>query len=276
MTVEESTPARTSGSAALYDVRGRVALITFNRPSALNAVNAPLSTAVGAGLERAAADPGIHAVVVTGAGRAFCAGADLKALARGESLTAQDHPEWGFAGLTRHWIDKPVIAAVNGYAMGGGTEIVLASDLAVAADDAVLGLPEVTRGLIAAAGGLIRAQHQIPLKRALEMALTGDPITATTAQEWGLVNRLVPSGEVVGAALALAARIAENAPLAVRRSKALIHATASAAAGWDPTWTATEPWAANQAAMAEVFASSDAVEGARAFAERRRPDWTGR
>ncbi|MDR6868355.1 enoyl-CoA hydratase/carnithine racemase [Microbacterium resistens] len=276
MTDTDTTAVPAEEPAALYEIRGHVALITLNRPRALNAVNAALSAAVGESLERAAADPEVRAVVITGAGRAFCAGADLKALARGESLSAPGSPEWGFAGFVRHWIDKPVIAAVNGYAMGGGTEIVLASDLAVIAEDAALGLPEVTRGLIAAAGGVVRLQHQIPLKRALELVLTGDPIDASTALEWGLVNRVTPAGDALEVALGLADRIAMNAPLAVRRSKTLLHSTASAGSTWDPAWSGIDPWAANQEAMAAVFSSSDAVEGPRAFAEKRRPEWTGR
>jgi len=138
--------------AAVGERRGAVAIIRLNRPSAMNAVNAALSTAVGELLEQAAADDDVRVVVLTGTGRAFCAGADLKALAAGESLDAPGHPEWGFAGFTRHWIDKPIVAAVNGFALGGGTELVLASDLAVVDENAKLGLPEVTRGLFAAAG----------------------------------------------------------------------------------------------------------------------------
>ncbi|MGO4202875.1 enoyl-CoA hydratase-related protein, partial [Rhodococcus sp. TAF43] len=141
--------------AALYERRGSVAIITLNRPRALNAVNAALSTAVGTLLEQADADDEVRVIVLTGAGRAFCAGADLKALGSGAPLEADGHPEWGFAGYAQHWISKPTIAAVNGFALGGGTELVLASDLSVVDEHAQLGLPEVTRGLFAAAGGVI-------------------------------------------------------------------------------------------------------------------------
>ncbi|MGY2085297.1 crotonase/enoyl-CoA hydratase family protein [Blastococcus sp. SYSU DS0539] len=262
--------------AARYEVRGHVAVITLNRPEALNAVNAALSTAVGTALETAAADDAVRVVVVTGTGRAFCAGADLKELAAQRSVAAEGHPEWGFAGLVRHWIDKPVIAAVNGFAMGGGTEIALACDLVVAAETAVFGLPEVKRGLLAAAGGVVRLQRQLPLKRALELALTGDPVDAATALEWGLVNRVVAPEEVLDAALALAERIAANAPLSVRHTKRTVHRTTAGGSDWDPAWAGTDPWQANEEATALVFASRDAVEGPTAFAEKRPPRWEGR
>lgn len=166
---------------ATFEQRGPVALITLNRPDAMNAVNAALSEAVGTALETVARDPEIRVAVITGAGRAFCAGADLKELAAGRGIYPPDHPEWGFAGLVQHFIDKPLIAAVNGYALGGGTEIMLACDLAVVSDQAKLGLPEVKRGLLAAAGGLLRLPRQVPVKLAMEVALTGEPIDAETA-----------------------------------------------------------------------------------------------
>ncbi|MEU1597066.1 crotonase/enoyl-CoA hydratase family protein [Streptomyces sp. NPDC005708] len=262
--------------AATYEVRGHVALITLNRPRALNAVNAALSTAVGEAIEAAAADETVRVVVVTGNGRAFCAGADLKELARQRPVHADGHPEWGFAGLAQHWIDKPVIAAVNGYAMGGGTEIALACDLVIAAESAAFGLPEVKRGLLAAAGGVIRLQRQIPLKRALELALSGDPVDAATAADWGLVNRVVPDDEVLTSALALAERIAKNAPLSLRHTKQTLHRTAAAASDWNPAWSGEDPWAINDEATALVFGSQDALEGPRAFAEKREPVWTGK
>ncbi len=181
-------------------------------PQALNAVNGALSTAVGNLLEQAENDPDVRVVVVTGSGRAFCAGADLKALSTGGNIAADGHPEWGFAGYAQHWISKPTIAAVNGFALGGGTELVLASDLAVVDEEAKLGLPEVKRGLFAAAGGVIRLQQQIPKKVALEIALTGEPITAAQGKELGLVNRVAPAGTALDVALELAEQIAANAP----------------------------------------------------------------
>jgi crotonobetainyl-CoA hydratase len=277
MTTGTATSAeQVEESAATYEVRGSVALITLNRPRALNAVNAALSTAVGAGIEAAAADDDVRVVVITGSGRAFCAGADLKELAQRRPVHADGHPEWGFAGLAQHWIDKPVVAAVNGYAMGGGTEIALACDIVVAAESAAFGLPEVKRGLLAAAGGVIRLQRQIPLKRALELALTGDAVDAATAAAWGLVNRVVPDAEVLASALELAERIAANAPLSLRHTKQTIHRSVAAASDWNPAWSGEDPWAVNDEATGVVFASDDALEGPRAFAEKRAPRWTGR
>jgi crotonobetainyl-CoA hydratase len=262
--------------AALYEVRDGVAVITLNRPGAMNAVNADLSTAVGEGIEAAAADDSVRVVVITGTGRAFCAGADLKELAQKKPVSAHGHPEWGFAGLIRHWIDKPVIAAVNGFAMGGGTEIALSCDLVVAADTATFGLPEVKRGLLAAAGGVVRLQRQLPLKRALELALTGDGIDAATAESWGLVNKVVPAEAVLEEALELAGRIAANAPLSVQHTKRAIYRAAQGASDWDADWAGEDPWQVNAEAMRPVFDSDDALEGPRAFAEKRAPQWTGR
>ncbi|WKU03526.1 crotonase/enoyl-CoA hydratase family protein [Micromonospora sp. HUAS LYJ1] len=274
-TTIETTPGGVE-PAALYERTGHVAVIRLNRPQVLNAVNAALSAAVGEALEVAAADSGVRAVVVTGSGRAFCAGADLKELAAGRSIAAPEHPEWGFAGLVRHWIDKPLIAAVNGFAMGGGTEIVLACDLVVAAVDARLGLPEVKRGLIAGAGGVVRLQRQVPFKRALQMALTGDPVDAREAADWGLVNVVAGSGAALGEAMALAERIAANAPLSVQHTKRVMHQVAAGGSDWDPDWSRREVWVVNDGATDIVVASRDAAEGATAFAEKRPPVWEGR
>lgn len=262
--------------AALYEAHEGIAVITLNRPQAMNAVNSALSTAVGEGLARAARSDDVRVVVITGAGRAFCAGADLKELAQGRPVHAPDRPEWGFAGLVRHWLDKPVIAAVNGFAMGGGTEIALACDLVVAAETATFGLPEVKRGLLAAAGGVVRLGRQLPLKLALEVALTGDPIDAATAHAWGLVNRLAPDGEALAVALELAARISSNAPLSVQHTKRMVHATATGISDWDPAWSAEDPWVSSQKATALVFDSEDAREGTQAFAQKRPAVWRGR
>jgi enoyl-CoA hydratase/carnithine racemase len=255
---------------AVGERRGNVAVIRLNRPKAMNSVNAALSAAVGELLEAAAADDAVRAVVLTGTGRAFCAGADLKAVAAGESLDATDHPEWGFGGYTRHWIEKPTIAAVNGFALGGGTELVLASDLAVVDENAKLGLPEVTRGLFAAAGGVLRLQNQVPFKVATELVLTGRPISAVEARELGLINQVAPAGSALEVALELADAIARNAPISVRESKALLHRTAHLSS-WEQ-----QTWQLNQAAMERVFGSADAAEGTRAFAEKRGPVWSNR
>ncbi|MDQ0989338.1 enoyl-CoA hydratase-related protein [Streptomyces sp. V3I7] len=269
-----STPPPTSPPppAALTERHGHTLLVTLNRPHVMNAVDAALSAAVGGALEEAEHDPDVWAVVLTGAGdRAFCAGADLKALARGESLHAPGHPEWGFAGYVRHAIGKPTIAAVNGLALGGGTELTLASDLAVAADTAAFGLPEVSRGIFAAAGGVFRLAQQLPRKAAMEMILTGEPVTAARALELDLVNRVVPAAEVVDAALALAERICANAPLAVQASKRVALGILD---GRIPDEESA--WAHSDREIRALLATHDAQEGPRAFAEKRSPQWQAR
>jgi crotonobetainyl-CoA hydratase len=258
-----------------YELDGHVAILTLNRPGALNAVNTALADELGGRLERAAANTEVRAIVVTGAGRAFCAGADLREIAAGRGVAPSEHPEWGFAGIAQHWVSKPLIAAVNGYAMGGGTEIALACDLVVASERATFGLPEVTRGLLAAAGGVIRLQRQIPVKLAAQMVLTGDPVDAVTARQWGLVNDVVAPGQVVARALKLASGIAANAPLSVQHSKRVLHQTASAGSDWNAAWNRGDPWQVNADAMDTVFGSADAAEGAAAFAQKRAPVWTG-
>ncbi|MDX6233502.1 MAG: crotonobetainyl-CoA hydratase [Nocardioidaceae bacterium] len=266
----ESIPKpRESGPEVLFERRGPVALITLNRPAAMNAVNSGLSQRLGEALAELARDPELRAGVVTGAGRAFCAGADLKELGAGRGVNDPDHPERGFAGFVRHFVDKPIIAAVNGYALGGGTEIVLASDLVVMSEDARLGLPEVRRGLVAAAGGLLRLHRQIPPKVAAEAVFTGEPIDAATALRWGLVNSVVPVEEVLDAALALAEKVATNAPLAVRTSKRIMMQSAMGS-DWEDS-----VWAMNEAEFGVVRASADAREGANAFAQKREPRWIG-
>ena len=253
---------------ALTERRGNVLLITLNRPEARNAVNAAVSTALGDALHEAQHDPDVRAVVVTGAGQSFCAGADLKAISRRENIYHPEHAEWGFAGYVQHVIDKPTIAAVNGTALGGGTELALASDLIVAEERTTFGLPEVKRGLIAAAGGVFRIIDQLPRKVAMELIFTGEPMSAADALSWGLVNQVVPDGTVVDAALALAQRITVNAPLAVWASKRV-------AAGIDDgVVTADETgWTRTMREMGAVLRSADAKEGPRAFAEKREPVW---
>lgn len=259
-------------SAVLTERDGHVLVVTLNRPEARNAVNGELTLGLGTALEEAAADPEVRAVVLTGAGsQSFCAGADLKAISRGESLNPPGTESWGFAGMVQHPVDVPVIAAVNGQALGGGTELVLAADLAVAAEHATFGLPEVRRGLIAAAGGLVRLPAQVPSKIAMRMILTGEPVDAATALRWGLVNEVVPASSLLESALALARTIAANAPLSVRHSKRVARGIAS---GRIPSEDAA--WAASDAAMLTVMTSEDALEGPIAFAEKRDPVWKGR
>lgn len=250
---------------------GHVAVITLNRPHALNAINAEMSLAAEEAINELSDDPDLRVGVITGAGRAFCAGADLKEVAAGRPLIAPEQSKRGFGGFMKEFIDKPLIAAVNGFALGGGTELTLACDLAVMAESATLGLPEVKRGIIAAGGGLIRLPRRVPMAIALEAALTGAPITAAAALHWGLVNRVVPDGEVLETALELANVVAANAPLAVRASKRVIHETVAMGSDWSP-----EPWRLSTALARGVMRSADAKEGPRAFAEKRAPEWEGR
>ncbi|MCV7205627.1 crotonase/enoyl-CoA hydratase family protein [Mycolicibacterium peregrinum] len=258
--------------AAIVERRGNVALITINRPEARNAVNGAVSIAVGNALEAAQNDPEVWVVVLTGAGdKSFCAGADLKAISRGEDLFHDTNPEWGFAGYVNHFIDKPTIAAVNGTALGGGSELALASDLVVAGETASFGLPEVKRGLIAGAGGVFRIIEQLPRKVALELVFTGEPIAADEALRWGLINQVVPDGNVVEAALALAERITVNAPLSVQASKRVAYAADNGVIAHE------EPkWARTQREFTALLKSEDAQEGPLAFAQKRQPVWKAR
>jgi crotonobetainyl-CoA hydratase len=268
------SPTDRDPRVVLTERRGHVLLVTLNRPEVRNAVNLAVTLALGDALEQAERDRGIWAVVLTGAGdKAFCAGADLKAVARGENLIPAD-PEraaWGFAGYVSHHISKPTIAAVNGFALGGGTEISLASDLVVAAETASFGLPEVRRGIFAGAGGLFRLPAQIPKKVAMEMILTGEPITAQRALELGLVNRVAPRDQVVDAALDLAGKITANAPLAVQASKRVAN-------GMSDVRVPAEAglWELSRAESLALKRTADAAEGPRAFAEKRTPQWEAR
>jgi crotonobetainyl-CoA hydratase len=267
------TDTPTGDDAVLRTREGHVLVLTINRPEARNAVDNAVWRGVGEALDDADADPDVWVVVITGAGdRSFCAGADLKEAAAGR--LGQGDPRfarWGFAGYVSHHISKPTIAAVNGFALGGGTEIVLASDLAVAADTAAFGLPEVSRGIVAAAGGTFRLPRQIPPKIAMEVVLTGEPLSAQRAHELGLVNRVVPAGDVLTEALALAERICANAPLAVQTSKRIARGITDGRVESEDA-----DWARIAAETASLMRSDDAREGMRAFAEKRAPRWTGR
>ncbi|MFJ9563900.1 crotonase/enoyl-CoA hydratase family protein [Streptomyces fuscichromogenes] len=242
----------------------RVLVITLDRPAQRNAMTLAAARVVAEAVDRLDGSPDLAAAVLTGAGGTFCAGMDLKRFAQGERPAV---PGRGFGGLVEAPPKKPIVAAVEGWALGGGFELALACDMVVAAEGARFGLPEVRRGLVARGGGMIRLPQRLPRSVAMELLLTGDPIDADRAERLGLVNRVVAEGEALAAALLLAGRIAENAPLAVRCAKTV----ANAASGWpqDEVWQ-------RQAPLSDaVFASADAKEGARAFVERREPVWTG-
>lgn len=251
--------------AVLTEHRDGVALITLNRPQARNAVNGALAEGVAAALDELDDTDDLRVGIITGAEGTFCAGMDLKAFVKGERPYVGDR---GFAGITQRSARKPLIAAVEGYALAGGLEVALSCDLIIAANDASFGIPEVKRGLVAAAGALFRLPKRIPYHVAMELALTGDPITAQRAAELGLVNRLTDSGGALAGALELAASIAKNGPLALIASKQIVKSAHD--------WPEDEAWAKNGEIAGPVMISEDAREGATAFAEKRPPEWKGR
>ncbi|MEU4463415.1 crotonase/enoyl-CoA hydratase family protein [Streptomyces sp. NPDC024017] len=244
---------------------GSTLLITLDRPEARNAVNAATATALAAALDALEADPALRAGVLTGEGGTFSAGMDLKAALRGESPEVEGR---GFGGLTESRPVKPLIAAVEGFAMGGGFELALACDLIVAAEDARFGLPEVKRGLIAAGGGVIRLPQRIPHHLAMELLLTGEPVDGRRAGELGLANRVTAQGQAVAEALRLAERVADNAPLALAAVKRVVRAADGA--------SDEEAFAFQREEMKTLMSSDDVREGMTAFAERRPARWTGR
>jgi enoyl-CoA hydratase len=248
----------------LTERRDGVLLITLNRPDARNAVNRALAEGVAAALDDLDADGDVAVGVLTGAGAGFSAGMDLKAFVAGESAWVGDR---GFAGIVRRSSRKPLIAAIEGFAVAGGLEIALACDLIVAGRGAKLGIPEVKRSLVAAAGALLRLPRRVPYGVAMELALTGDTITAERAYELGLVNRLADEGGAVDAAFELAAAIAKNGPLALDATKAILQQQFD--------WSEEEFWQRQGELSGPVFTSEDAREGATAFAEKRDPVWRG-
>jgi len=249
----------------LVDVSDGIMTVTLNRPEAKNAANRAVAVGVAAAMDQLDADPAIRVAILTGAGGTFCAGMDLKAFVSGEMPMVEGR---GFAGLTESTPRKPLIAAVEGYALAGGLELAISCDLIVTADNARFGIPEVKRGLAAAAGGLMRLPRQIPARVAMELAITGDFITAQRAYELGLVNQIVPAGTALEAAKALAAKIVANGPLAVAVSKQVILESAD--------WSSTEMWKKQQDLVMPIFGSEDAMEGSIAFAEKRAPNWKGK
>lgn len=259
-----------SAPTVLTERTGHVLLITINRPQARNALDLDVATRLADAFDAADSDPEIRCVVLTGAGdQAFSAGADLKALARGERPIPKGREHYGLGGFVQSPMSTPVIAAVNGAALGGGTELALAADLVVAAEHATFGVPEVKRGLLAAAGGVFRLPEQLPRKVAMRLVLTGEPMSADEALRWGLVNEVVPAADVVPTAMKLAESVAANAPLAVQASKRLALGIVD---GDRPA--EAEQWQRNAEEMARLLASNDAAEGMRAFAEKRLPQWT--
>jgi crotonobetainyl-CoA hydratase len=249
-----------SGEAkVLVERQGSSMIITLNRPGARNAVDGEVSRLVGGALTAADADPAVRAIIVTGSGdQAFCAGADLKAIMRGEPVLEPGREHWNFAGFVNHFTSKPTIAAVNGNALGGGTELALACDLVVAVNTASFGLPEVTRGLLPGAGGVFRLVEQLPFRVAMQMLLTGEPMTAQDALRWGLINQVVPPGEHLAAALELAVQASKRIAYGVQDKL-----RAGEAAKWEQT----------NAEFLALLATRDAAEGPRAFSEKRAPVW---
>jgi enoyl-CoA hydratase len=254
-----------AATAVVVERRDGVLLVALNRPEARNAINMAVAEGVAAAMEELDGDQHLIVGVLTGAGDNFCAGMDLKAFAQGEWPWVEGR---GFGGLVQKPSRKPLIAAVEGWALAGGFEMALACDLIVAARNARFGIPEAKRGLVAAGGGLIRLPKRLRYHLAMELALTGDPIEAPRAAELGLVNALAEPGGAQDAALALAARITPNAPLALDASKRIITSTLD--------WDEAQAWERQGDIAGPVFASEDAREGATAFAEKRPPVWRGR
>ena len=252
-----------SESEVFTAVEDGVLIVTINRPEARNAMNQAAAEGISAAMDRLEAESELRVAILTGAGGTFCSGMDLKGFLRGERPTVEGR---GFGGLSQWTPSKPVIAAVDGYALAGGCELAIACDLIVANSGAKFGIPEAKRGLAAAGGGLVRLPRQIPWRVAMELALTGDFIDAQRAYDLGMINRVV-EGPAVDGAMELARRIVENGPLALAASKKVVRESGQ--------WSDAEMWDRQAEITGSVFTSSDAREGATAFAQKRKPEWTG-
>jgi enoyl-CoA hydratase len=251
-----------------YEIRGRVAVLKINRPDKKNAVNGDVARGMEAAIDKLEADPDVWLGVLTGEGNVFCAGADLKAINEGKAADIQTE-RGGFGGITSRQRTKPIIAAVDGPALAGGTEIVLACDMVVASSLATFGIPEVKRSLVAAAGGLFRLPRVLPPNIAMELGLTGDPIDAERAYHFGMVNRLAEPGQALEVALGLAAEISANAPLAVQKTRQLMIELANI----DDD---EEGIRRSGTELVALFATEDMSEGLTAFIEKRPPQWKGK
>jgi len=256
--------SETTAPEVLTEVEDGILIVTINRPEAKNAMTKAAAEGIAAAMDRLDAEDDLRVGILTGAGGTFCSGMDLKGFLRGESPTVEGR---GFGGVVQAPPKKPLIAAVEGYALAGGLELMIACDLVVAHQDAKFGIPEVKRGLVAAAGGVMLLPDQIPQRIAMELALTGDFIDAQRAYQIGLINQ-VTDGPALAAAKALAQRIAANGPLAVRVSKQVMKESRG--------WPMEERYERQARLIAPVFTSHDAREGAAAFAEKRKPNWTGK
>lgn len=258
------SPTPSEPAVLITERRGAILVVTIDRPEARNAINRAVAEGIAAALDELDADPALAAGVLTGAPPGFSAGMDLKAFVAGEETSVGDR---GFAGIVRRASRKPLLAAVEGFALAGGLEVALACDLIVASREARLGVPEVKRSLVAAGGALRQLPRRLPYGVAMEMALSGEPIDAGRAHELGLVNRLTEPGEALAVAIGLAEEIAANGPLALIATKEVLQRQAE--------WGEQEFWRRQEELTDPVFASRDAREGAIAFAEKRQPIWSG-